>query len=188
VNAHRLDDGLDSLEALETTLWDQLVLAAATRGHPWRTPVLATADGDRPDARTMVLREVDRGARRLRFFTDARAPKAGQLQRQPEGVLVMWSEALSWQLRLRVAIELHVDGLTVSSRWARLKMTPAAQDYLSPLPPGTALPHPALPERASRAHFALGEARVLLMDWLELRAGGHRRAVFDADGARWVQP
>ena len=188
MTTHRLDPRIDSLETLETALWDELVLAAATKGHPWRTPVLATAAGDRPDARTMVLREVDRGARRLRFFTDARAPKAGQLQRQPEGMMVMWSQALSWQLRLRVAIELHTDGLTVSSRWARLKMTPAAQDYLSPLPPGTPLPRPLAPERTTREHFALGDARVLTMDWLELRAGGHRRAIFDTEGARWVQP
>jgi hypothetical protein len=26
------------------------------------------------------------------------------------------------------------------------------------------------------------------LDWLELHPDGHRRAVFDAAGGRWVQP
>jgi hypothetical protein len=26
------------------------------------------------------------------------------------------------------------------------------------------------------------------VDWLELHAEGHRRALFDAQGARWVAP
>jgi hypothetical protein len=31
-------------------------------------------------------------------------------------------------------------------------------------------------------------AQVLTLDWLSLDPAGHRRAVFDAAGARWVQP
>jgi hypothetical protein len=79
-------------------------------------------------------------------------------------------------------------GLQVSSRWARLKLTPAAQDYLSPLPPGSPVAERYEPERATRSHFAVISARVLSTDWLELHADGPRRAQFGADGARWLQP
>ena len=65
-------------------------------------------------------------------------------------------------------------------------MTRAAQDYLAPLPPGTALG--TAPQRESRAHFALVTAQVHTIDWLWLDPAGHRRAVFDDRGARWVQP
>ena len=34
--------------------------------------------------------------------------------------------------------------------------------------------------RGERAHFALVEAAVEAIDWLELHAQGHRRAAFDA--------
>jgi hypothetical protein len=81
----------------------------------------------------------------------------------------------------------EAEGLAVSSRWARLKLTPAAQDYLSPLPPGEPLAQ-AQAQRGSRAHFALVHARVRSMDWLELRPEGHRRACFDSAGGHWVQP
>ena len=69
-------------------------------------------------------------------------------------------------------------------------MTPAAHDYLSPLPPGTAMDpqHGPPPVRESRSHFAVMVARVLAVDWLELHAAGHRRAHFDSRGARWVAP
>jgi len=101
--------------------------------------------------------------------------------------VVAWSPELGWQLRMTVRLEVETSGLAVSSRWARLKMTPAAQDYLSPLPPGSPLAHPA-PERGSREHFALVTARVERIDWLDLATAGHRRAIFEASGARWVQP
>ena len=39
------------------------------------------------------------------------------------------------------------------------------------------------------SHFALIEACVLSIDWLELHAQGHRRARFDKrDPPRWLQP
>lgn len=178
---------LESLPEIEAALWHELHGAVRDKAHAWRTPVLATADGDGADARTVVLREVEAEARTLLIFTDSRSAKAQQVAAQPQGMLVMWSPALGWQLRLRVALTLETEGLRVSSRWARLKLTPAAQDYLSPLPPGSALGSPA-PERHSREHFAVLAARVQSVDWLELRAQGHRRARFDAAGARWLVP
>ena len=92
-------------------------------------------------------------------------------------------------------LEVGTDGLEVSSRWARLKLSPAAQDYLSPLPPGSVIggahgTHgtPPAPDRGSRGHFALVRARVESIDWTGLRGGGHRRAQFDAQGGRWLTP
>ena len=85
-------------------------------------------------------------------------------------------------------LDVQTSGLAVSSRWARLKLTPAAQDYLSPLPPGSPVAERYEPERASRSHFAVVTARVLATDWMELHADGHRRAYFGPDGAQWLQP
>jgi hypothetical protein len=86
---------------------------------------------------------------------------------------------------LRVALSAEEDGLAVSTRWARVKMSPAVNDYLAALPPGTPIAE-HLPERDSREHFAVVTAKVESIDWLELHADGHRRARFDADGATWL--
>ena len=187
-------DRLQALPEIEAALWRELSRAVRDRHHAWRVATLATvaasADGVQPEARSVVLRDCDRDARRLLVYTDARSAKAHQAERRPQGVLVVWSPALGWQLRLHVALVLHTSGLQVSSRWAQLNLTPAAQDYMAPLPPGTpqAAPGAPPPDRDSRSHFAVLECQVQSTDWLELHRDGHRRARFDAEGSRWLVP
>ena len=178
---------LQSLAEIEAAVWRELALAVRHKSHGWRVAVLATVEGDAADARSVVLRDLEAESRTLLIYTDSRSPKALQLAAHPQGMLVLWSETLSWQLRLRVALTLETSGLRVSSRWARMKLTPAAQDYLSPLPPGSELDS-AKTSRESRAHFAVIAARIESVDWLELHADGHRRARFDAADAAWLAP
>lgn len=179
---------LETLDAIEAALWRELQAAPHDKQHPWRTPVLATTDGQIGDARTVILRDADKAQTTLLVYTDARAGKVAQIAAHPLGTLVMWSPALGWQLRLRVHLQTVTDGLELSSRWARLKLSPAANDYLSPQAPGTPLAH-TLDTRGERAFFALLEARVLSIDWLELHAQGHRRARFGNDATPcWLQP
>ena len=179
---------LETLDAIEAALWRELQAAPRDKQHPWRVPVLATTDGEIGDARTVILREVDQAQAALLMYTDARAGKVVQIAAHPRGTLVMWSPALGWQLRMRVHLQAVTDGLELSSRWARLELSPAANDYLSPQAPGDALDS-ALSARGERAYFALVEAHVLSIDWLELHAQGHRRARF-SNGTTpcWLQP
>jgi len=194
---------LDDLAAIESAVWHELAQAVRGRGHAWRVAVLATRNGDEADARSVVLREIDTAQRTLLIYTDARSAKVAQAAAHPLGMLVLWSAELGWQLRLQVQLEVADSGLAVSSRWAKIKLTPAAQDYISPLPPGSSLgsalastlgnalgstPATPAPQRKSREHFAVLTARVQSVDWLELHAEGHRRARFDAGGRRWLAP
>jgi len=183
---------LATLHEIEEAVWQELRRATNDRHHEWRTLVFATVDVDDagvawPDARTVVLREVDINARELVIYSDSRAAKARQLSRQPGALLVLWSKRLGWQLRCRAHCIFEVDGLSVSSRWQRVRLSPSSQDYLSALPPGTPLEAapPALQERES---FASRTARIDRIDWLELHREGHRRAVFGESEAHWVQP
>jgi pyridoxamine 5'-phosphate oxidase len=178
---------LASLTEIESACWREIEQASRDRTHPWRTMALATFDGDRANARMVVLREARQASQELLFYTDDRSPKLAQLRQHPKGTLLMWSPALAWQLRLHVHLQPVPDGLEVSSRWARLKLSPAAQDYLSPLAPGAPL-DAAQMSRADRDYFAVVSAHIEHMDWLELHAEGHRRAHFKDQEARWVQP
>ena len=185
-----MSERLESLDKIENAVWHQLEAATTDKGHDWRTPVLATVNGDAADARTVVLREVAVREKQLLFYTDERAGKVHQLLNHPHGTIVMWSHRLGWQLRCRVRLTLEVSGLAASSRWARIRLTPSAQDYLSPLPPGAPLADVlhAGSGAVARDYFAVISAEVEAVDWLELHRDGHRRAIFDAEGARWVQP
>ena len=189
-----LDKGLSSRHAV---LWVELARAATVRGHPWRQATLATTCPRLgAQARTVVIRAVDVDARELLVYTDTRSPKVAQLDHDPRAQIVCWSAALGWQLRLSCVVGCETEGLDVTSRWATLRHTRAAQDYLSPLAPGSVLGPGAVatmpPAGELRGAFAVLRARVLEMDWLSLDPAGHQRAVFDcrdATGAgQWLVP
>lgn len=193
------DDRLVGLAAIEARIWTELERAVRSRFtspgglHPWRRAALATVDADgAPQVRSVVLRDLHADAHELVFYADARSPKVAQLRHDGRGQLLCWSEALGWQLRLQVRIEAETSGLDVTARWARIRHSPAAHDYLSPLPPGTALgsapaAEPPPPEHP-RETFAVLTARVESIDWLELHARGQRRARFDGHAAVWLVP
>lgn len=182
---------LQSLDDIQSEIWRQLEMAVGDNAHPWRTPVLATVSGHLADARTVVLREVEARDRRFLIYTDERASKVAQLLSHPVGTLVMWSQPLGWQLRCRVHLAIEMSGLAASSRWARIKLSPAAQDYLSPLAPGSVIDAPAGPPAhatVARDYFSIITAQVLSVDWLELHEQGHRRARFEGGPGAWLQP
>ncbi|RZT95226.1 pyridoxamine 5'-phosphate oxidase family protein [Rivibacter subsaxonicus] len=183
-----LPDRPPALEAIEVAIWRELRCASDDRHHEWRTPVLASVDAALgADARTVVLREVDADAKQLRLYTDARSAKAAQIAAEPRVTLLCWSPRLQWQLRLRGRAGLVLDESMLRSRWERLRDSAAASDYLSPRPPGSVLAGATDPP-GTEAHFAIIELQVDAIDWLELHRAGHRRALFDGDGARWLQP
>jgi hypothetical protein len=185
---------LQTPEEIRPQIWKELARASLDRHHEWRTPVLASADADGlPDARTVVLRQVDAVAGQLTFYTDSRSPKVAQLQAQASAMLVFWSARLSWQLRVRVACSVITDGSEVDALWQGVKQSAAAGDYLSPLPPGAVLPQgsgtaDAVNAPAPTHSFALLRAQVLQMDWLALSRDGHRRAQLSANTWEWLTP
>ena len=179
---------IDSLHLLETACWQELERAVGDRQHDWRLMTVATVDGEAADARTVVLREARRATRTLRFYSDARAPKVRQLARNPLGTLLLWSNRLGWQLRVRVRMHVATGDAETSPHWARVRLTPNARDYLSFYAPGSELPSALSATPAAREHFAIVTADVLWFDWLELHPDGSRRARFEPGGARWLQP
>ena len=158
---------IESLHLLQRACWDELTRATHEREHGWRIMTLATVESGRAEARSVTLREAYAATDRLVFFTDDRSPKLQQIQTHPQGTLLAWCPRLSWQIRLRVLLTRETDPHLALSRWARLRLSPAAQDYLSPLAPGEPLREIAREERGSREHFAMVNAQVDSMDWLD---------------------
>ena len=178
---------IETLGLIQSACWRELERAVLERSHEWRQMAVATAHAGGADLRTMVLREVHEHGNRLAFYTDSRSPKIAQIVACPHAALLAWSGGLGWQLRLKVHLTAEITGPQVAARWEQLRSTSAAADYLSPLPPGAPL-QGMEPQRGDRGHFAVLQARVLSIDWLELHPQGHRRAVFDEHGMRWVSP
>jgi len=189
--AGRMDEQRMDPEVIRQRVWAELARAALDRHHAWRTPVLATVDKNGlPQARTVVLRHVDTARAHLQFFTDRRSPKFAQLAALPHALLVFWSKRLNWQLRIQARVVLHTAGPEVDAVWERIKQSPAARDYLTPLAPGDVLS--TAPARTDDAcathHVAILLAEVEEIDWLELFRGGHRRARMRGAAWDWLTP
>jgi pyridoxamine 5'-phosphate oxidase len=174
---------------IQQRIWIELGRATQDRHHAWRTPVLATIGADAtPDARTVVLREVDSSLFNLRFYTDSRSTKVADLATQPRASLVFWSKRLNWQLRAQVSFTIHSSGQVVDAVWSQVKQSATAADYLSALAPGTPLSEPSPELLPNKHHLAVISAVVHEIDWLELSKGGHRRARFSSRSWEWLVP
>ena len=186
---------LQTPDEIRHQIWKELSRATSDRHHAWRTPVLATANSDYSvNARTVVLRNANQLEGQLQIFTDARSPKVAEITGASNAVFVFWSSRLSWQLRVRVIISLITTGPTVDALWQRVKQSASAGDYLTLTPPGSLLNSDASISPKStdialgESHFAILNAQVIEMDWLELSSAGHRRAKITTDTWEWLTP
>ena len=161
--------------------WRSWRLALRTPGHPFRTPVVATA-GDDGGARVVVLRSMDPEAGEWEFHTDARSPKSMALARSPWMTWVFYDAATGVQWRVRGRARLHAGDDVWRDAWERVPEASRA-NYGTDAAPGTALTSPldAVHFRAiGPAHFLVVRCRAESLDWLSLRPDGNLRA-------RWVR-
>lgn len=171
--------------------------AASDRHSPMHTPVIATRDAD---ARIMVLRDFDEAAWTLRFHTDARSPKTGVIgEGGPVGVL-FYDREEKVQIRCRGAGRIEQDTALADRAWSASD-TFARRCYLG-APPGEPREEPSsgLPDwiegqrpteeqlQPARGNFAVLVIEIEEADWYYLSNGGHRRALIDRDGGRWITP
>jgi pyridoxamine 5'-phosphate oxidase len=183
--------GLDTSQEIRQQIWKELGRASVDRHHEWRTPVLATVGCDgSPNARTVVLRKVDARILTFCFYTDARSAKVSEITKEPKAVLAFWSGRLNWQLRVKVEISVATDGPEIQALWQRIQQSASAADFLATEAPGTerTTGFDTAQNLSGDHHFALLNAQVLQMDWLELGRGGHRRASMSADTWQWLVP
>ena len=177
---------------IRNQIWKELGRATQDRHHAWRTPVLATVcKNSLVNARTVVLRAVDPIQGQIQIFTDARSPKVTEIADTSNAVFVFWSTKLSWQIRVRVDISALTMGPAVAALWDRVKQSASAGDYLSPLAPGSLLSSDASESveiDRVKPNFAVLNAQVREIDWLELARTGHRRARITSGSWEWLTP
>jgi len=188
----------DTLDGVWDDLWSRLEDAVRRRQHPYRTGVVATLGEDGVDARTVVLRGADRAAGVLRFHTDRRSSKIGQLANDRRVALVFYGDGV--QVRLRGTASVHDDDAGSDAAWAATS-TMSRRCYLTDAAPGTpsTTPTSGLPAElaavlrppleathAGRERFAVVSVRVQSVDWLHLAASGQRRAGFSRNDGDWI--
>ncbi len=190
----------DDLAAVEAAAWQALETAIADRrsAHHLVKVATVTLDG-RPSLRTVVLRGVDRTARTLRFHTDRRSGKVGEIENNPAVGMLFYDQ--DWQVQVRIdgVARLHAGDTVARDAWARSR--PASRAcYLASQRPGTVVDAPPaapayedMADPDAFANFCAVVVCVERLEWLYLRASGHQRAQFEwaANGqttAVWLSP
>lgn len=193
----------ESLTTIEEDAWSVLHDATTGRDRPYRYLTLASLGRcDFPEARTIVLRSVDRTTRTLEFHTDTRSPKWLELQQNGNATVLGYSDQTRVQLRLRGSVLLAFPGSEQTERaWNALQ--PHTQATYAGGPPGDALPdetaEPAVeaqhPENASgKAAFGVLFFKAFTLDWCRLERQNNLRAKFSYDdegkleSLGWIAP
>ena len=186
-------------EVLETA-WALLLEGVSNRKAPFHVPAVASTCIDlTPSIRTVVLRGVNKCERTIRFHTDKRAGKYGQLLSNPSLAFHFYDEAKRVQVRLQTTATLHNCDVVAAEAWSSSQPM-SKLCYAAPISPGASVSTPPSaptlrdtdPE-VGYDNFCVVEAFVLNMEWLKLSADGHQRAAFSwgEDGifiSEWLAP
>jgi pyridoxamine 5'-phosphate oxidase len=193
------ENKVDSSDPSEiaAALYAQLANAVADRKAALRTPSLATLGLDgRPRVRTVVLRSVDPHAHRIGFHTDARSDKFAEMRADSRVALHFYDAAAKTQIRIEGTSSLHVGDAVALAAWQGAGRS-ARRTYASEPAPGASLNAPddagfVADEATSFERFTVAVVRIESLDWLYLRAAGHRRLLFTRTGdllaPRWLAP
>lgn len=180
-----MSDPWGNLAALEDHVWARLDRGAREARDPFRRVALATGGEAGPEARMVALRRADRAAREVEVHSDLRTAKVRALRVDPRAAVLAWDEEAQLQVRLRLTVRIVEADL---GRWAEVPAD-ARLNYGTDPAPGRPV---ARPEDVTRTpapeRFAALVGRVEAIDAVSLAHAPHRRAILDADGARWVAP
>jgi pyridoxamine 5'-phosphate oxidase len=189
----------DAAKQHTDNLWALAERGVADRHSVWHTPTLATMQSaGRADLRTVVLRAASRSEWTMRVHTDRRSAKAQQLASSPQVAIHIYDPRQKLQVRIYGHASLHRDDEIAEAAWAATRPM-SRLGYAQTQPPGEKLEtgHAALAAEpvgdAARCHFAVIILRATSIDWLQLAASGHRRALFarDSEGnvtGDWLAP
>ncbi|MBM3603013.1 MAG: pyridoxamine 5'-phosphate oxidase [Alphaproteobacteria bacterium] len=197
-----IDATPQSLGEVETLIWSMLKLGVADRRNLFHTPSFVTLGvGDYaglPQARSVVLRGVDRSARQLRFHTDYRTAKVAELAANPNSAFLFYDPDSRMQLRVHGHARVHYQDDVAKAAWDATRLF-SRRCYLATLPSGSPSDRPVsgLPDGWERRNpneveslagwpnFCAVVAEIVEMDWLLLEASGQRRARFRWNGTAW---
>ncbi|MEM7546645.1 MAG: pyridoxamine 5'-phosphate oxidase family protein [Pseudomonadota bacterium] len=188
---------MDDPNLLLQRAWDALREGVEPGKSAFSMISVATIGRDgHPKLRTVVIRRFDEAAGTIGFNTDVRAPKAAEIYANKAIAVLGYDSAAGIQVRMEGEATLHHAGPAHADAWV------ASADrsricYRHNYAPGTALEDPALgdpttamvapPDRElGMENFSAVSVRLTKVDYLDLKAGGHRRAVFERDDAGWI--
>lgn len=186
------------LDAILSQCWTLLGRGSADRRHGFHHPVVSSVSAHHePRSRVVILRAVNVEAMTLRFHTDIRSEKWGELEARPSVSVLFYDEGARVQLRLDGKAVLHHGDAVAEAAWASSQRMSRVCYGIAP-GPGQEIAHAdafALPETddaiaGGKENFGAVVIHVRRIEWLALKALRNRRALFDLEqnSAQWLVP
>lgn len=187
--------GADKAKDIEKRLFSALEQALSHGAHDFRYPSLITHGFEYPQARTVVLRAVDKTHKKLYFYTDRRSDKVQQIKQSPKVGLHFYHREKKMQLRLGGELSVFYSGALWDKHFQSLP-TSRYSEYSTILAPGENIENPEAPYAVqtdlARENFALLQFSVEKMEVLQLNGDHHYRIQFNYRGreftSAWLQP
>lgn len=185
-----MSDWFETLEGTLERVWETLALGVADAGEPARRPTFATVSpAGWPEARTVVLRAIDKDAGAVCVHTDLHSDKVKSLRSSARAALHIWDAKQDLQIRLQTTVAIQ-SGDATRALWGRIP-DHAQQSYGVTPPPGApianALDYIKEPDPAT---FAVLVCSVVSIDAVHLGTD-HRRASFSRERhwqGQWLSP
>jgi pyridoxine/pyridoxamine 5'-phosphate oxidase len=156
MKGHHLPTDLPTdLDAILRSIWEAFEVGVREAGHPFHTPIVATAGPADCDARVVVLRRASPDRRELAFHTDARAPKVRLLQACHTTAWVFYDPAGKVQVRAKGNTVVHQGDAVAADAWAHTRLM-SRRCYLAEAAPA---PRPIPPPADYRRHWWSGRRR-----------------------------
>lgn len=181
-----------SLHEIDTACWQQLETGAREPDSGFHFLTLASVDlQGKPQARTLVLRAVDRVQRTLEFHTDMRSAKWQALAVNPEVSVLGYSAKT--QLRLHGTVERHAAHSAVAAA-ARQRLSLRTQQTYAGAAPGSDIGSPSSNIDNAEDNFGVLIIQITQLDWCLLARENNQRALLNyrSDGtltnSKWVNP
>jgi pyridoxamine 5'-phosphate oxidase len=193
-----LFDEPKSFADIEWQIWQLLQRGVADRKHGFHHPTVATIGLDgRPKSRVMILRKAAQAERTLRLHADIRTQKWPELARTSAISVSLYDVTQRVQLRVEGEAMLHNQDDIARAAWVGSQ--PMSRVGYGCMPgPGEVIEMPdqfVLPNNpemvdAGFENFGAIIVNVHSIEWLLLKQGQNRRAVFDLvhDKAKWMVP
>lgn len=194
------------LPFVENLCWKMLVEGATNRRSAMHQAVISTAKDNHAYMRTVVLRRVDAGSKKIYLHTDSRSKKMEDINRNEHLSWLVYDQTLRSQIRLSGhAIVHHLDELC-KEQWSKTGHH-SRRYYMTDQPPSTTLEQPSTglnealtafdysleESEAGFQHFIVVETCIDWMEWYYTHSKGNRRASFtynngSLSSANWLMP
>jgi pyridoxamine 5'-phosphate oxidase len=189
---------LTDLNEVLANAWQLLELGVASRKHGFHHAAVATIGvTGKPRIRTVILRAAEAESRTMRFHTDLRSEKCRDIVANSNVSMVCYDEPSRTQVRVDGVATLHLNDELADASWKAAQPMSKITYGIMPAPglvidspDVVSMPEPQTDVEWAREHFVVVKVQIESLQWLYLRQGGQRCAVFDFNsGAKnWTVP